>query len=487
MSLAEVVNKVRKLAHFESGPARDVRGKRNVVVLERLAERKWAAVAAEVGGERIVVSGAEVLDPGADRVAWNRLASGADVTLVADARRSVCRFLEMAEASPEQTRRMMALRLETELPYPVSESTWVCERQAAGEDADKVLVLAVASDTIAEAEKDLRAEGLRCAEVASSAAGLAQLALAWDSADEAVAVVGLGSELATLVVVEGGCLRYARSVSVASSQEDDDSSWAELAAGELNQSMYDYTLRNGDRRPARVLLFGGDGPENVLAEALRKRLGIPVEVSGWPDAMNVPAEAYGFIGRAPACVGTLMAAHQRAWGQQTAAPVFRRTGKRRGGVNLKGARLGLIAANVAALVLLVAALFGVRTGQLNAAERVIGGSRPLLQKLDHVQSEVDILKYESKRERSMLDLLLVLSEVMPKEVKIEELAIDAKGKVTISGKTTSAAVDSEKAVSALEGTGKFGNAQFLGSTVGKDGFGFRITCELRGGSGGRKQ
>jgi hypothetical protein len=65
------------------------------------------------------------------------------------------------------------------------------------------------------------------------------------------------------------------------------------------------------------------------------------------------------------------------------------------------------------------------------------------------------------------------------------LKIDAKGTVTIAGKTKSVEEASDKAISAMRTSRLLANPSFLGATQGEDGFTFQITCELGGGSGGR--
>ena len=76
--------------------------------------------------------------------------------LLSNSDSAVCRLMEMPQASSDQTHRMVALRLETELPYPVPESTWVCQRQAQEDaaEAGRVLVMATPTAEISEAVMD---------------------------------------------------------------------------------------------------------------------------------------------------------------------------------------------------------------------------------------------------------------------------------------------------------------------------------------------
>jgi hypothetical protein len=133
------------------------------------------------------------------------------------------------------------------------------------------------------------------------------------------------------------------------------------------------------------------------------------------------------------------------------------------------------------LVELVALAYAVRVAQLATAERAIEESRPYLQDLEKLEDEVSVLEYESRRHRSMLDAVLPIAEALPPAIKVESLKIDAKGKVTIAGKTKSVEEASQKATSAMRASRALANPQFLGATKGKDDYTFQITCDLRAG------
>ena len=121
-----------------------------VTVLKRAGGR-WKVVEAGMSSAGIVIRRARVLgNSGAplspsdrgplDRAIRASEAAPADaipslnnhgqVILLAGSDRSICRLMQLPQASEEDTRRMVALRLETELPYPVAESLWACERAA---------------------------------------------------------------------------------------------------------------------------------------------------------------------------------------------------------------------------------------------------------------------------------------------------------------------------------------------------------------------
>lgn len=468
-----------------------------VVVLERVSDDEWKAVKAEVGGDRITVSDAQVLRSGAgssaerDRGAWTRLGNGAEACLVANSPKSVCRFLDLVQATPEQTRQMVALRLETELPYSVAESTWVCERPETADAAGgNVLVLATETAGIADAEDRLRAKGIRCGSVELNASGFAELALASGPSDETLAVVNLDQTRATLAITRGTSLRYVRHIAISAGSDDEtgaSTGWMARLANELEQSIYDYLLRTGNGRPARLLVAGERLAAEGLTETLAARLGIPVEAASCPEFVRISGSAPAaneLIERFSACMGAVIAVHHRRRGEQTAAPVLRRRGRAFGQVDLRSKRFALIGANVLLLVLLVAALFGVRAARLGAAERIIDEGQSWVEYLEPLQDEVDILQFEAGRQRSFLDALQALAEVLPSEVKVEKLTIDAKGNVIISGKTKTVEIIGGKAVTAIEASNMLANPKLLDATKEKDEYGFRLTCELKKGPRG---
>jgi len=468
---------------------------RRVLVLERTSEREWKAVEGEVGGDRITVFRAEVLKSMDGTPDLSQLGNGADVILVSNSPRAVCRFLDLASASADQTERMVALRLETELPYPVAESTWVWERQEpANATAGSVLVIATGTAEIKEADEELRANGKRCTGVEFDGAGLAELAVACAPPVDTVALVSVGAKRAVLAITHAGRLRYVRRISldgVVPGEERSANDVVSRLANELDQSVYDYSLRTGGERPERLLVAGEGIGDHSMREALGARLRLAVEGVCLPEILDVvdPAAGSGkLLTVFPECVGALIAVHRRLRGERTAAPALRgQQGWQFGEIDLRNKRFALICANVALFAALIAALFGVRASQLRAANHVIEESRPLLPDLERLEDEVEILQYESGRQRSILDALVPVAEALPAQVKIETLKIDPKGKITIAGMTKSVEEVSEKAISAMRASTALANPRFLGATKEKDGFAFQITCELRAGAGGARR
>ena len=473
-----------------------------IVVLERAGENEWKAVVAEVGGDRITVLSARVL-PGraggkgrAARAsapsAINQVPDDAEVVLVSNSDKAVCRLLTLPNATAHETRRMVALRLETELPYPVAESTWVCERQP-GRDisADgNVLVIAVPTAEIAEVEKELGAAGLRCGTVMLDACALAELTASTEEPEETLAVAAIGETMTTLAITHRGKLRYARRIFTGRVRPNSGGVTADTAhklASELDQCIHHYALHTHSGEPKRLILVGEEAGTEGLVTALAERLGMPVEAATLPENMHIasPEAVQGEpLGLFPTCVGALLAMHRRLRGEETAAPALRP----RKPAFLETVRLKrgvLVAVNLLLLAALVVVLFGVRKAQIATARRIVKRGQPLLQDMDRLRSEVDILEYEQRLEQPIVDSLLSLAEVLPKGLKIATLTIDPRGRVTITGTSPSVEEASEKAISAMKDSKMFANPKFLGATKEKDKFKFRMTCELRKVPGGR--
>ena len=492
MSLKRQLGRLGRLAARVPAPRVSRRpAVRPVLALQRVSQGKWESVRAEVGGERIVMSDVRELDlvggkdRAGDRADLAKLANGAEVVLVSNSSRSVCRLLDVAEAPPDMTRRMVSLRLETELPYPVQESTWACERQSAnGTQAGPVLVAATAAADVAEAEDELRARGISCDVVELNTASLAELAVAGGSSNETLVVISLDSNGTTLCVAESGWLRYARSIPGNGAPSEDR---LDRTVSELHQSLHDCLMRTGQAAPTRVLLVGAESRGEDIAATLSARLGLPVVPCPPPDFL---AAGEGLVdcgrvcGESPACVGALVAAHKRARGERAVAPPLRVRGRVLESVDLSGKRVALAAGALALLVVLIAALFGVRAAQLRGAERVRKESLPLLRQLDGLEAEVGVLQDEARRSQSVLDAIQALSEALPETVRLDKLSIDSKGTVLMSGQTKTVEEASEKAVAAMVASPSIFEAKFLGASKEKDGYKFQLSCRLRQGLGG---
>jgi hypothetical protein len=385
---------------------------------------------------------------------------------------------------------MVALRLETELPYSVAESTWVCERPETADTAGgNVLVLATETADIAAAEEQLRDKGIRCRSVELDASGLAELTLASCTGSETLAILNLDQTMATLVITRHTSLRYVRHIVVNTDGDNEpeaSSTWMARLANELEQSTYDYLLRTGNGRPDTLLVTGERLATDGLMESLAERLRIPVAGLSCPESVHVSGSVTtnDLVEGFPVCLGAVIGAHRRRRGERTVAPPLRHRGHTFGQIDLGSKRFALVGANVALVVLLVAALFGVRAARLAAAEHVIDEGQVWVEFLEPLQDEVDILQFEAGRQRSYLDALYALAEALPREVKVEKLTIDAKGNVMITGKTKTVEIIGEKAVSAIDASDVLANPRLLDATKEKNEYGFRLACELKRGARG---
>ena len=464
-------------------------GTEDVVVLEQSAGGTWKVVEAKLDAEGITVHRARCFEGGLSDSAPAIFGSlnGCTVTLVPDSAKSLCRLLEIADASPDQLERMVALRLEVELPYPVADTTWVYEPRTNGDGSiSKVLVLATASSEIASIEAVLRKSGVRNAAMEFAAGGLAELANAAAPATGTTAVVKLDRDEAVLAIAHDAELCYARHIRLRPVSEEERApteEWTTSLAQELRQSLYDYTMRTGNAAPERLLVTGQRMIDEGFIEALKTRLGMSVEAIECPEifkASTSDAIEGDLLADYSVAIGVLISMRRRMLGEPTAAPPFRRKGRSFGKLEWGNRRFQLFSINAVLLLTFIASLFGVQSLRLNSADRLMRESQPLLQSLERNKEEVDILLFEDRRRRSVLDTMMALSEALPAEIKVETLSIDSKGKISISGKAKTVEMASDTAIAALRASPLFTNPRFNGATLEKKEFSFQLTCEIRG-------
>ena len=488
----------------------------SVIVLERAGDR-WKVVEAAVAAGGIVIRRARLLSdartkPGEATEPLPALSNRAQVILVAGSDRSVCRRIQAPAASDEDTRRMVALRLETELPYPVEKSFWVCERlNGSAEGESPVLMLAIPRAEVADAEQALGFTGRNPWAVQLDAGALAELARASQKTPEETAAVCRIEERTTdLVIVRHGRLEYARRIfaglpaaaSSATAEERESEAAGEPTArlgDELDQCIHHYaldTLGGGVRTGAadRHRRRRGHGrPDRAGARPAAESPGRPLRhparhpgdsgdgrrpwlAAGLAKAETLPAQF-------PACLGALIAAQRAMRGEGTAAPALRRR-KTPVFAALPRRRMVLAGFGAALLCALIALSFFVRRARYDAASRAVRQGLPFLQDMDRLQNEVDALEHEKSLARHpMLDTLLALVETLPKGMQIATLSVSPAGKIALSGVCGTVEDASEKAVTALKASKMFANPKFLGVSKSDQGLKFRMTFEIRNFSG----
>jgi Tfp pilus assembly PilM family ATPase len=520
-----------------------------MIVLERAGDR-WKVVEAGVAAGGIVVRRARMLShagskPGEAAEAFPSLNNRAQVILVAGSDRSVCRRIQAPAASDEDTRRMVALRLETELPYPVAESFWVCERLNGSANGESpVLVLAIPRAEVADAERALGFTGRHPWAVQLDAGALAELARAsQQTPEETVAVCRIEERTTDLLILRHGRLEYARRIfaglpagctedlpagrveglpaglvaglaaepaaglpaaassATAAEREPESADGPAARLGdELDQCLHHYALdsQGGGIEPARLIVTGeGAGADDRIAQALGRRLNLPAGRFALPQGIQVIQEAAGghgsppewldvetFMQQYPACLGALIAAQRAIRGEDAAAPVLRRR-KAPLLAALPRRRAVLAGLGAALFCALVALSFLVRTARYEAASRAVRQGLPFLQDMDRLQNEVDVLEHEKYLARHpMLDTMLALAETLPKGIQIATLSISSTGKIALSGVCNTVEDASEKAVGALKASKVFATPKFLGASKQAQAFTFRMTFELRNASAG---
>ncbi len=510
-----------------------------MIVLERAGDR-WKVLEAAVAAGGIVIRRARVLSnarpkPGEAADPFPSLNNRAQVVLVAGSDRAVCRRIPAPAASDEDTRRMVALRLETELPYPVTESFWVCERLNGSADGESpVLVLAIPRAEVADAEQALGFTGRHPWAVQLDAGALAELARASQKTpDETVAVCRIEERTTDLLIVRHGRLEYARRIfaglpagpmaglpavlvaglpagrvedsptaassATAAERGSDAGEAADRLGDELDQCIHYYALdSHGGVEPARLIVTGeGAGADDRIAQALGRRLNLPAGRLALPPGIQVIQETAGGRGAAPdwlnvemllqqfpACLGALIAAQRAIRGEDTAAPALRRR-KAPLFAALPRRRAALAGLGAALLCALIALSFLVRHARYEATSRAVRQGLPFLQDMDRLQNEVDVLEHEKSLARHpMLDTMLALAETLPKGIQISTLSISPTGKIALGGVCSTVEDASEKALGALKASKVFANPKFLGASKQAQAFKFRMTFELRNASAG---
>ena len=447
---------------------------RRVVAVQRCGDG-WHVLQAEVVRDRVRVTSTGEAIPG-------HVANGCDVVLVSGSDRVVCRWLDLPEASAAQTRRMAALRLEAELPYPAARSAWGCDRQPRDPEAlPRVLAIAAPSEDILADEAGLPASARPCDTVLSEAAALAELVA---DGNETCGLVYVRQAAATLVITRAGRLAYARRIVGPGS----GSPAAQRVAQELNQCIGHYPLL-ADAAPPERLLTCGSGPlaDDLFAD-LAQGFRLRVEPAAAPASVDFAedVDARDAMARLAPCLGAVLWFRQRARGRPTAAPGLRCRAEAHAG----GSRAGLaalVALDVALAVGLVVAGFASRRAQLRAADRATSDGRALVRQVERLEAEVAVLEHEARLRRPTLDTLKALAGALPKSLDVASIALDGRGKLDLGGTCASVEDVSGKAVSAMAASGHFANPRFLGATRDKARFKFRITCEARRPTKGAKR
>jgi len=444
-----------------------------VVVWERVGEG-WRVLEGEVGGAApVVLRAASVTGP---EQGDSGDLTGAEGILVVHSDRFVCRTLDVPPASEQEIGQMLSLRLETELPYGVSEAEWAFRRlDDAAAGVPRALAFAVPAADVQEGERLLRACGRSVGAVEASVAALAQVAA---TAAPDACVVWVEDARAELAVVHGSAMLYGRSLRLRGGGRQD---LARLA-GEVEQSVQHCAFRLGRPAPREALVVGQPDQACGLVAALSERGMLSARLAGPPGGLEFGPEA-GEPGRVftefAACVGALVAAHRRAVGAGAAAPALR-SREERAEAPARG-RLAVIAAvDAVLLAMVIGGAFGVRVSSLHAVTTALQKARSSLTGADRVEEEVKILQSERTRQRSVADLLLGLCEALPEGIAISDLNIDSKGSVTVQGRAPSVEAAAAGA-SALGAGGMFTDAKLWQVSQQKEGLVFRITCSVAGG------
>jgi Tfp pilus assembly protein PilN len=455
-----------------------------IVVLEGGAGAERHVLHAEIAGQRMTVLAAWTLAPGdPPGPAMQQAVERSERLLALDSDKAVCRLLALPRATDDQTRRLVANRLQVDLPYPAEESRWNWARlPAEGADpAGRVLLVAAPAEELRRAQAMSPLDGRDCVASLLDISALAELGRAGGEG-EATAVVALRRGSGILAVVRGGYLRYSRRLSAG----------GEVADGglveELDQCLHHYEFSDADIFPKGLLLAGEGAASDSIAEELSRRMGMPVHPLGLPPGVEIagssttPAE---LAGRYAVCLGALLYLRRRRSGETVGSPALQERRSR-----LARSVRWRTAAGIAAVLLLsaalIASLFVMRRARIASADRLMNQGRVMNEELERLQSEIAILERETAQRRPMLDILAALAEALPNGVRVTSVSIDSGGRVNMSGTCQSVEDISEKIINALDASPYFAKPQFLGASKDKKGgqLIFRVNCDLKKQSGG---
>ena len=424
-----------------------------VTIWERLPDG-WRVAEGDLAGSAPAVRRVARFegDPDRETLRARGFARGRQAVIVVGMERSFCRVLDLPTESDAEIRQILGLRLETELPYAVESAVWAYAVQSTDPQtsSSRVLVLALPADEIERMEDAVRGAGRTPVAIESREAALAQLAPDLAPGEAGVAVAEVDEDAAALVVVAPEGVTYARHIPAAGSATPD------RLADEMAQSLRHYSLATHNGMPEKLILASGTDLAERISQAARLKV--------------VPA------GRA-VCAGALELTRRRSAGEPVRVPALRRrkTADRR----TDARRTGTLAALV--LVLLVAAIamgFGLRRARIEAVSAAIEAGRESTQDFQVLQEEVEIMQKEQDAYRSTLDILRSVVEAFPEQVKITDIEMDSRNRVTIRGKAPSVEMVS-KAEAALAGSDMFASAQFRQAARGQGGLTFQVDCELR--------
>ena len=439
-----------------------------------------------VGGEAPAVHSVGLVDGDSGPAGWmsgNR--SEGLTVLLTSSPRAVCREFDVPVLSDAETRSMLQLRLEAELPYELAKATWAWTRlrDSAHEDGASVLCLAMPSDDFAAGEQELTGANSSPEFVECREAALAQLGASATSSGT-VAVAEIAKDHATVVVVRRGKLHYARTLSTAREPDLPSNGGLRNLARELRQTIQHYALTRKAVGPQELLLVGAPDSVEEVRDAFAETRGLSVRVTAFPEEVNaaeleVPEEEVA--AEFGSCLGALIAAHRRLTGAETAAPGLRSRANR-ARKQFVSRRVALMGLSVILLVGTVWVAFAARKARLHAAEGALENSGSLLRRIEVLEEETDILQRENQRIPSTLDLLRAMSEALPKGIDVSDLTIESNGSVTLMGRAPSIEVASRGAT-ALSDAKQFTGARLERTSTEKGKVTFRITCTVAGRGG----
>ena len=327
----------------------------------------------------------------------------------------------------------------------------------------------------------------------AEAAGFQLAALGWASQANAVclrattdsaagatrAVVLLRQEEVGIEVVEDGALVFSRGVPIPAATAADPDAWIRTVTIEVVRTLHAFAGSSGRPSPSAAFVFGGTGQEGPVAEALRARLGFPVECPDLaarlgldrtePDAVNAGFSVLGLaLGVTdPAGLGFDFLNPKRP----TPPTDMRRVRM------LVGAAAGIIA-----LVLVLgirSTLVKRRTAVLAQLQEELGSGEKKRPTYRQMIQQAATLRAWSGEEREWLDHYAHLSAILPpsEEVYVTSVAFGPNNAIRLGAQARSGEILAK--LDRLLRTAGY-DVKPLAITPGADrnGYGFRTTVEL---------
>jgi len=348
-------------------------------------------------------------------------------------------------------------------------------------DRVEVLVAVTRQESVQFHTQLAEAAGLTLAALGwASQANTACLRASTDATPGAIrAAVLLRPEEVGIEVEEDGFLLFSRGVPIPASTAADPEAWIRTVTIEVVRTLHAFAGSSGRPAPASAYVFGGTGREAAIAEALRARLGFPVECPDLaarlgldrtePDAMN---GGFSVLGLALGATDPSGLAFDFLNPKRPTPPTDMRRVRILVGIATGVIALVLVYGIRSTLVKRKLAVLAQLQEELTSGEKKRPTYRQMIQ-------QANTLRLWSSEEREWLDHYAHLSAVLPpsEEVYLTSIAFGPNSAIRLGAQARSGEILA-KLDRQLRAAGY--DVKPLAVTPGADrnGYGFRTTVEL---------